>query len=261
MERWPEVYRAAEAMVALQAEFVAWWDECVTPRLGQNRFTVEVAATATSMIPAARAQKDTGIHKSQVSRWRGFLQDKAAYVEQLAKAARSAAMAKAKNSELVQQSDSNEHYTPAQYIDAARAVLGEIDLDPASCRAANKIVRATKFYTIEDHGEQKPWRGRVWLNPPYGGFGAQFIGKLCKHFDDGTVTAAIALVNAHCTDTSWFQLLWNGTLCFTDHRINFEGDDQRSGSTHGSVFVYFGKARQKFAAQFSEFGPIVARIK
>jgi hypothetical protein len=33
-----------------------------------------------------------------------------------------------------------------------REVLGEIDLDPASCADANKIVRAKQFFTQEDNG-------------------------------------------------------------------------------------------------------------
>jgi hypothetical protein len=70
-------------------------------------------------------------------------------------------------------SKSNEWYTPARYIEAARDVLGGIDLDPASCAAANEIVRATTYFTKDDDGLRQSWRidgrpSRAWLNPPYG---------------------------------------------------------------------------------------------
>jgi ParB family chromosome partitioning protein len=162
--------------------------------------------------------------------------------------------------ELVQQSLSNEHYTPRKYIAAAREVLGGIDLDPASCADANEIVGATRFFGKKDKSLEKPWGGLVWLNPPYGRLVGEFVSHFIAEYDANHIQAGIILVNAHCTDTDWFQPLWNGVLCFTDHRINFYGDDERSGSTHGSVFVYFGPDRKTFAAVFAQFGAIVRRF-
>jgi hypothetical protein len=65
-------------------------------------------------------------------------------------------------------SESNEWYTPAKFVNAARKLMGDIDLDPASSEAANKAVKAGKIFTIDDDGLSKKWKGRVWLNPPYG---------------------------------------------------------------------------------------------
>ena len=164
------------------------------------------------------------------------------------------------DSQLVQQSISNEHYTPGLYIEAARDVMGEIDLDPASCAKANKIIKAKKFFAETDDGLKHQWMGNIWLNPPYGGIAANFVSKLMDEFAATHVKQAIVLVNAHCTDTIWFQSLWDGILCFTDHRIDFYGDLTRSGSTHGSVFAYFGKNEDGFTKLFSEFGAVVRKV-
>jgi phage N-6-adenine-methyltransferase len=158
-------------------------------------------------------------------------------------------------------SDENEWYTPARYIEHARAVLGAIDLDPASCEGANETVRAAAFFTKDDNGLEADWAGRVWLNPPYGRLAGDFTRKLLDEHAAGNVTAAIALVNAHCTDTSWFAGLWDHTLCFTDHRIDFDSGERgkTSSSTHGSVFAYLGPDSAKFADIFSAFGAVVSR--
>lgn len=64
--------------------------------------------------------------------------------------------------------ESFEWYTPKRYIEAARKVYGEIDLDPASSFEANRIVQAKLFYDQTTDGLTKTWKANtVWLNPPY----------------------------------------------------------------------------------------------
>ena len=43
-------------------------------------------------------------------------------------------------------SETNEWYTPKKYVDVARQILGEIDLDPASCIVANRVIKAKQFW-------------------------------------------------------------------------------------------------------------------
>ncbi len=159
----------------------------------------------------------------------------------------------------IHSSESNEWYTPATYIESARAVMGGIDVDPASNPTANKIIGATTFYTNVTNGLDKDWPGRVWLNPPYGREQAAFIERLMQQFTDGITEQAVVLVNAHATETTWFAPLWNHMLCFTNHRINYYGTSG-SGSTHGSVFIYLGPNRDAFLREFDKWGYLVVRV-
>lgn len=157
-------------------------------------------------------------------------------------------------------SRSNEWYTPAKYIEAARTVMTEIDMDPASSVKANQVVKAQRFFTIDDDGLAKDWAGRVWLNPPYGGLSGPFTAKLIEEYEAGAVLEAILLVNANSTDTAWFAPLWDHVLCFTDHRIDFQSPTgAKNNSTHGSVFVYLGRDCPRFFEHFGQFGAVVSR--
>ena len=73
--------------------------------------------------------------------------------------------------------------------------MGEIDLDPASSAAANTVVGARRFFSIEDDGLAHDWKGRVWMNPPYASeLIRKFTSKLALEYDAGSVTQAIVLV-------------------------------------------------------------------
>jgi phage N-6-adenine-methyltransferase len=163
--------------------------------------------------------------------------------------------------QLIASSNSNEWYTPARYVEAARRVLGNIDLDPASCAAANATVGAARYLTEEEDGLAHPWAGRVWMNPPYGRLVGEFVAKLVDEYTAGNVTAAVALLNANSVGTSWFERLWDGVLCFTRGRINFENGEGHAANspTHGTAFVYFGPHPERFAGGFSRFGVIARR--
>lgn len=66
-------------------------------------------------------------------------------------------------------SDSVEHFTPDAIVEAARATLGVIHLDPASTTKANERIKARRFFTQRENGYLQEWSGNVFLNPP-GGF-------------------------------------------------------------------------------------------
>ncbi len=155
-------------------------------------------------------------------------------------------------------SGNNEWYTPSEYIVKARAVLGDIDLDPASSAIANETVQATRYHTIADDGLCQPWRGRVWMNPPYSGdLIGKFAAKLAAHVRAGEVTAAIVLVN-NATETAWFGELVSvaQALVFPKSRIRYlkpDGEPMATG-LQGQAVIYIGPAPDLFLQVFSAFG-------
>lgn len=170
------------------------------------------------------------------------------------------ALEKKNGTHVIQSSEGIEYYTPAVYVEAARSVMGSIDLDPASCQQANETVRAAQYFTIHTDGLVQHWTGNVWLNPPYGRVQSAFAEQLLKFYDSGDVRQAILLVNANVTETNWFAPLWDYIVCFTNHRINFLNTDDKSGSTHGSCFVYLGDRKTAFIQEFKQFGVVVKRV-
>jgi hypothetical protein len=155
-----------------------------------------------------------------------------------------------------------EWYTPQQYVDAARLLMGSIDLDPASSDLANeRVVKATDYYTEETDGLAQAWRGRVWLNPPDGREGPKFVAKLLDEYHAGNVTEAVLLVKPR-TDGSWFRPLYDFTLCFVKGRIKFWNHEGTGKSpATGNVFIYLGSNRDKFAQVFSQFGAVIERLR
>jgi len=152
----------------------------------------------------------------------------------------------------------SEWYTPASYVGAARAVMGGIDLDPASCAIANEVVGATTFYAMQDDGLEQPWAGRIWMNPPYSTpLIGRFCAKLVDEYQAGAVTEAITLTN-NATDTAWFHGLAPvaSAVCFTKGRVKFWHPDREATPLQGQALLYLGDGVDEFQRAFRPFGAV-----
>lgn len=165
---------------------------------------------------------------------------------------------KAGNTHVGKNSGENEWYTPEKFIEAARSVMGSIDIDPASSELANKTVKATVFFSKDDCGLNRDWIGNVWMNPPY----AQplmndFAAKLVEQLPN--INAAIVLVN-NATETKWFQSMSqeSAAICFPETRIKFVDVNGNLGAPlQGQAILYFGDDTQAFSNVFSKFGLVL----
>jgi len=181
---------------------------------------------------------------------------------------------------------SNEHYTPADIVEAARLVMGGIDLDPASCAAANQTVKARTYYAQPLDGLALPWFGRVFLNPP----GGEFTIKKAEREAMGAEAAAAldaenrearARWNTKSRATAWFtrlclmydaknidQAVFIGfnievlkdmparafascSLCIPRKRVKYSGE---ASPPHASTIIYLGENRDAFRVAFNVIG-------
>jgi phage N-6-adenine-methyltransferase len=162
---------------------------------------------------------------------------------------------------VAQNSGEQEWYTPPEYLDAGRRVLGAFDLDPATSDIAQRSVRAARYHTKDDDGLSFPWAGRVWLNPPYArGLVDRFVAKLVGHYEAGDVTAAVALVN-NATETRWCRQCLDAAAaaCYPTGRVEFlrpDGTASDNGALQGQLVFYLGGDVAGFRAAFERFGPV-----
>lgn len=153
-----------------------------------------------------------------------------------------------------------EWYTPPEYLELARRVLGEIDCDPASSDVANETVRAKAYFTKTDNGLIQEWRGNIWLNPPYAQPAiAEFAEVVALKYEAREFDQACVLVN-NATETNWFQRMLSlcDAVCFLKGRVRFLTSDGSPGAPlQGQAVLYFGPNREAFIDAFKGAGIVL----
>lgn len=96
-------------------------------------------------------------------------------------------------------SASDEWFTPPWLVAQLAAEFGPFDLDPA----AGAAFCAPVFYTIDDDGLSQPWKGRVWLNPPYSAVG-KWMAKATTEVAENRAELVVCLVPAR-VDARWYR--------------------------------------------------------
>ncbi len=150
----------------------------------------------------------------------------------------------------------DEWLTPPEII----RELGPFDLDPCAPIERPWDTAAT-HYTRLENGLSKPWRGRVWLNPPYGREVDQWLARLVDH---GTGTA---LIFARTETESFHRYVWDRAtaVLFLRGRLHFhyvDGQRARANAGAPSALVAYGERDAEIlwaASQASIAGAYIRR--
>lgn len=144
----------------------------------------------------------------------------------------------------------DEWLTPPEILNA----LGPFDLDP--CAPVNRPwPTAAQHYTREDDGISQQWHGRVWLNPPFGRFAAEWMRRMREH-DNG-----IALLPARTETVMFFDSVWGSAaaVLFMRGRPHFhfvDGSRAKFNSGAPIALVAYGAANA-MALYRSRLGAVV----
>jgi hypothetical protein len=151
----------------------------------------------------------------------------------------------------------DEWLTPPEILKA----LGSFDLDP--CSPINRPwPTARVHYTITDDGLSRPWMGRVWFNPPYGG--PKIIGPWMRRMADYGYGTALTFARTE-TDL-FFETVWGratallflrGRLYF--YHVNGKRADANAGAP--SVLIAYGNQDAKILESCGIAGQFVTLKK
>jgi hypothetical protein len=135
--------------------------------------------------------------------------------------------------------DSDEWLTPQHIL----APLGTFDLDPCAAPEPRPWPTATEHYVRSQNGLKLPWKGRIWLNSPYGGpnIVGPWMRRMVEH-NHGT-----ALIFARTETDLFFKTVWEAAtaVLFIRGRLFFHRPDGiRADSNSGapSCLVAYGQA-------------------
>ncbi len=152
-------------------------------------------------------------------------------------------------------------------MESVRAVMGYVDLDPASCLEANKVVKAKRFYTIRDDGLSKNWRAEnVWLNPPRGteervSVQSIWSRRLIAHYRRKEIKKEAMFIVRAVIGYIWFEDIWNlcPNICLLSKRPayyrGFVGAPSNEDQITGAIF-YLGENPKNFQKMFTNLGRV-----
>lgn len=128
--------------------------------------------------------------------------------------------------------------TPSELLEVLYSVFGRFDLDPCSPTKKGPVKARVRF-TAEDDGLDLPWKGRVFVNPPYGrGLGA-WVSKARCEYEVGGAGLVVLLIPARTETSYWHRnVAGKASVWFIEGRLKFGGGKQ--SAPFPSALAVFG---------------------
>lgn len=135
-------------------------------------------------------------------------------------------------------SSTDDWATPRDFFEKLDA---EFHFDLDVCASAENA-KCERFFTKADDGLSKEWRGRCWMNPPYGREIGQWVRKA---FETSLRGGLVVCLLPSRTDTQWWHdYCMKGEIRFVQGRLRF-GDGKNSAPFPSAVVIF----RPKYSTQ------------
>jgi hypothetical protein len=139
---WNTLDVAVDTHVENLVELVAWWNQTVRSQGEARKENPDL-----HFLSVADAEGLSRFKQPKISKFKRNLRDIPGFkIDLRGPSYRVGLDEKDRRADL--QTGEMEWYTPSTYIEKARRVLGRIDIDPASCEAAQTVVNASHFFTV-----------------------------------------------------------------------------------------------------------------
>lgn len=131
-------------------------------------------------------------------------------------------------------SATDEWSTPQDFFDKLNA---EYEFETDVCATAENA-KCARYYDKEQDGLAQEWRGKCWMNPPYGREIGKWMRKALESAQENGATV-VCLVPAR-TDTKWWHdYAMRGEVRFVRGRLKF-GGVKNSAPFPSAVVIFDG---------------------
>ena len=117
--------------------------------------------------------------------------------------------------------------TPTELLDVLHRVFERFDLDPCAPRKSRTQVKARVHFTEDDDGLTLPWKGIVFVNPPYGRGLARWVEKARLEVEEKRAKMVMALLPARPDTSYWHEhVVGRAEVYFIRGRLRFSDGGQ-----------------------------------